>query len=109
MSAQHRFYIVTQDAWYYPDIEDVRPDPEVLVGIKGGEQFAIKWYARIPDFPPRIIMWEESWHLLTEMSDLFEALAIRHNENMSVGDVVGLLHTLGFQDETELETPEDAS
>ena len=73
-------------------------------GVTSGE-FEINWLVLGGELTPRLTAYDDSWHALNECRDLLEAMAARDSERISPLELCELLKSLGFEDITNREAP----
>jgi hypothetical protein len=73
-------------------------------GASSGE-FAIRWYDVGKDIMPRLEAFDDSWHALSQCSDLIAALAQHDSETITPSMLCMILTDLGFVDRTPINRP----
>jgi hypothetical protein len=105
MSKMIRGYHVSNRAFY----KDVVKGPRMMIGMYDSNdegcsgEFEIKWVELDKKLCPEICMFDDSWKLLKEFSDLFEELAKLNEEAPTQDEMISLLNSLKFKDLTAYE------
>jgi len=108
------FYQLSR-GWHQPreiTIKDRFLD-EIMIGFYGPNgstsgEFAVRWYDMGDAIMPRLEAFDDSWHALSQCTDLILAMAERDNETMTPSQFCELLMGLGFVDRTPI-APEKRS
>lgn len=107
MSKMIRGYHVSNRAYY----KEVVKGDRMMIGLydskDGGTtgEFEIKWVELQGKQCPKICMFEDSWKLLKEFSDLFSELAKVDSEAPTQDEMIAILNACKFKDLTAYEYP----
>ena len=101
-----RGFYWSSKAWYAKNADC---ENRISIGMYAGEggtsgEFQVRWYEQGGEMVPRVEIFDDTWLLFSEFTDLFKTLSVA-SENMTEQQFVGMLIDHNFKDMTPYESP----
>ena len=111
MNEEYKKHFYCSNLAWYAENNKIR-NPEIMVGYHNPDlmidgEFAIRWIDLGNEKSPRLEAFNDSWKVLSEMSELISALADIDSKRYSQRQMMDLLLSLGYEDHTAYQAPED--
>lgn len=111
MNEQYKKHFYCSNLAWYADANKINK-PEIMIGYSNPDlmidgEFSIKWIDLGSDLSPRLEAFNDSWKVLHEMPELINALSGIDSKRYSQRQMMDLLLSLGYEDHTAYQAPED--
>lgn len=97
-------------AWYADaNLKNSKYSDQIMVGYYADEggtpgEFSIKWKSLSNNSVPRLMVYDDSWAVLTEFSDLLDKMAEVDDKNITPDEFARMLESLGIENMTQFES-----